>query len=43
MKWPNEWRGWRPLFIGPIGNLPVGMSKIWTCPDCGPNMSDKCL
>jgi CRISPR/Cas system-associated exonuclease Cas4 (RecB family) len=33
MEWPNEWRGWRPPFIGPTGNLPVGVSEIRTCRD----------
>jgi hypothetical protein len=24
MEWPNGQRGWRPLFIVPSGNLPIG-------------------
>jgi hypothetical protein len=34
-------RGWRPPFIGPIGNLPVGVSEIWTCLARRPDMSRK--
>jgi hypothetical protein len=36
-KWPNEWRGRRPPFIGPIGNLPVG--KGYWNPIIAPDMS----
>jgi hypothetical protein len=41
IEWPNEWRGRRPPFIGPIGNLLVGVSEIRTCPTKRPNMFGK--
>jgi hypothetical protein len=27
MEWPNGQRGWRPLFIVPSGNLPIGPAR----------------
>jgi hypothetical protein len=42
-EWPNEWEGRRPPFIGLIGNLPIGVSGIWTCSDWGLDIFGKCL
>jgi hypothetical protein len=39
MEWPNEWRGRRPPFISPTGNLSVGVLEIRTCPIQGSNIS----
>jgi hypothetical protein len=40
MEWPTEWR--EPL-IAPIGNLPIGVSKIQTCPSRRSDISEKYL
>jgi hypothetical protein len=32
MEWPNGQRGWRPPFIVPEGNLPIGVLENRTCP-----------
>jgi hypothetical protein len=37
----NGLRGWRPPFIGPTWNLPVGVSEIRTCSVRRPDMSEK--
>jgi hypothetical protein len=35
-------RGVETSFYAPKGNLPIGVSKIWTCPVRSPDISGKC-